>query len=95
MGGQIKQMDCEPSVDWLQGTVLDNVGSADLVCVYMYPDHSYTLYYLDYPERPKNIVEVLVLELQTAIPVTIPDYMAIHGTLKIGNTQYVVLKKRT
>ena len=93
MGGQIKQMDCDPPIDWSQGTVLPNVGSADLVCVYMYPDRSYTLYYLDYPEKPKNTVEVLILEIQTAMPVTIPDYMVIHGTLWVGITQYVVLKK--
>jgi len=99
MVGMIKQMSVS-AVPWLDGvvsqsTILDNEGAADLVCVYMNLDHSYELYYLDYADKVKQIVEVIVAEVQTAIPLTIPNLMTVHGTLCVGVTQYVVHKRWT
>jgi len=97
MAGMIKQMSVS-AAPWLDGvisqsTILDNEGAADLICVHMNPDCSYELYYLDYVDRVKQVVEVIVAEVQTAVPLTIPNLMAVHGTIHAGATQYVVLKR--
>ena len=99
MAGMIKQMSVSAAL-WLDGvvsqsTILDNEGAADLICLHMNPDRSYELYYLDYADEVKLIVEVIVAEVQTAVPLTIPDLMEVHGTFYAGPTQYVVLKSCT
>lgn len=96
MVGIIKQMSVS-AAPWLDGvvsqsTILDNEGAADLICLHMNPDRSYELYYLDYADEVKQVVEVIVAEVQTAVPLTIPDLMEVHGTFYAGLTQYVVLK---
>ena len=61
----------------------------------MHPDRSYDLYYLDYADKVKQAMEVIIAEVQAAVPFTIPNPMEIHGMFRAGPTQYVVLKSWT